>query len=204
MLSIAYIKHFAAIHADIAYALVALGVILEGEIVVILAGIFAHLGSLNIFVAFLATAVGGVAKSVLGYGLGYYLQKNHSHRKIVSKTENRINYFLPNFTSKPFLSIFLSRFLILGMYWFTLVYSGYKKINLKTFIKAEISSLITWALFMLFIGYFFSYTALSISRDVRKFIGIILIFFIMFFILEKIIAFIIEFFEIKVNGDNKE
>ena len=34
MLSIAYIKHFAAIHADIAYALVALGVILEGEIVV--------------------------------------------------------------------------------------------------------------------------------------------------------------------------
>ena len=90
------------------------------------------------------------------------------------------------------------------MYWFTLVYSGYKKINLKTFIKAEISSLITWALFMLFIGYFFSYTALSISRDVRKFIGIILIFFIMFFILEKIIAFIIEFFEIKVNGDNKE
>lgn len=204
MLSIAYIRHFAAIHADLAYILIALGVILEGEIVVILAGIFSHLGSLNIFVAFLATAIGGGIKSVLGYSLGHYLQKYHSHKKIVYKTENRINHFLPNFTSKPFISIFLSRFLILSMYWFTLVYSGYKKINIKTFVKAEISSLITWGVFMLSIGYFFSYTALSISRDVRKFIGIIFIFFVMFFILEKIIAFIIEFFEININGNNKE
>ena len=203
MLSIAYIRHFAAIHADIAYALIALGVILEGEIVVILAGIFAHLGSLNIFVAFLATAVGGGIKSVLGYGLVYYLQRDHAHRKIVYKTENRINHFLPNFCNKPFISIFLSRFLILGMYWFTLVYSGYKKIKIKTFVKAEVLSLIVWSTFMLSIGYFFSYTALSISRDVRKFIGLIFIFFLMFFILEKIIAFIIEFFEINVNGNNQ-
>jgi hypothetical protein len=49
---------------------------------------------------------------------------------------------------------------------------------------------------MLSIGWIFSYTALSISRDVRNFLGMILIFFIMFFILEKIIAFFIEVFEI--------
>lgn len=195
MLSIAYIKHFAASHADIAYLLIALGVIIEGEIVVIIAGIFAHLGSLNIYFAILATLVGGGIKSVLGYGLGYYLQKNHSEKKIVIETENRVNYFLPNYLNKPFLSLFLSRFLILGIYWFALIYAGYKKIKLKTFIRAEISSLISWTFVMLSLGYFFSYTALSISRDVRKFLGIILIFFIMFFIIEKIIAFVIELFE---------
>jgi hypothetical protein len=45
---------------------------------------------------------------------------------------------------------------------------------------------------MLSIGFFFSYTALSISRDVRKFLGIILVFFLIFFVIEKIVAFIIE------------
>lgn len=202
MLSIAYIKHFAALHADIAYILIILGVIIEGEIVVVIAGIFAHLGSLNIYFAILATLVGGGIKSVLGYGLGYYLQKNHSDKKIVIETENRVNYFLPNYLNKPFLSLFLSRFLILGIYWFALIYAGYKKIKLKTFIKAEVSSLISWTLVMLSLGYFFSYTALSISRDVRKFLGIILLFFIMFFVIEKIIAFAIELFErLQVNNE---
>ncbi len=196
MLSIIFIKQFIAEHANIIYLLIILGVALEGEIMVIFAGIFAHLGSINIYIAFIATLVGGGIKSVIGYSIGYYLQKHHSKRNFLIKTENRVNYFLPNFIKKPFLSIFLSRFLILGIYWFALIYAGYKKINLRTFIKAESFSLVTWAIAMLSLGFFFSYTALSISRDVRKFVGIILVFFIMFFVLEKIIAFIIELFEI--------
>lgn len=196
MLSISFIKHFAASNAEIIYILIILGVIIEGEIAVIIAGILAHLGSINIYLAFLATLIGGSLKSIMGYSLGYYLQKKHSDKKIVSRTESRINYFLPNFIKKPFISLFLSRFLILGIYWFALIFAGYKKIKVRTFIQAEASSLITWALVMLSLGFFFSYTALSISNDIRKFIGLILIFFIMFFILEKVIAFIIELFEI--------
>jgi len=201
MLSIGYIKHFAADNAETLYILICLGVILEGEIVVILAGIFAHLGSINIPMAILATFIGGGIKSIIGYSFGYYLQKNHSDNKIVSSTENHINHFLPNFNNKPFISIFLSRFLILGMYWFTLIFSGYRKIKMKTFIKAEILSLLAWSIVMLSLGYFFSYTAISISRDVRNFLGIILIFFIAFFVLEKIIAFIVGLFEININRE---
>lgn len=195
MLSIHYIQNFAASHADIMYLLIVLGVIIEGEIMVIIAGIFSHLGSINIYYAFLATLLGGSIKSVAGYIFGYYLQKNHSENKFVTNAENRVTCFLPNFLNRPFFSVYMSRFLILGLYWLTLIYSGYKKIKIKTFIKAELSSLVTWAIVMLSIGYFFSYTALSISRDVRNFLAIILIFFILFFILEKLISFIIEMFE---------
>lgn len=197
MLTLSYIKHFVAMNADWVYLLIVLGVIVEGEIMVIFAGIFAHLGSVNIYLAFLSTILGGSIKSVVGYSIGSYLQNKHSHRKFLIQAESRVNYFLPNFLIKPFISLFLSRFLVLGMYWFALIYSGYKKINMRTFIKAEATSLVTWAIVMLSIGFFFSLTALSISRDVRKFVGIILVFFIMFFLLEKIIAFIIELFEIK-------
>lgn len=199
MLTLGYIKHFVAIHADLVYLMIVLGVIIEGEIMVIIAGIFAHLGSVNIYLAFLSTILGGSLKSIIGYSLGSYLQNNHSQRKFLIHAEGRVNYFLPKFLNKPFLSLFLSRFLVLGMYWFALVYAGYKKIKLRTFIQAEAASLVTWALIMLSIGLFFSYTALSISRDIRKFIGIILICFIIFFLIEKIIAFFIELFEIEVD-----
>ncbi|HUC89075.1 MAG TPA: VTT domain-containing protein [Candidatus Paceibacterota bacterium] len=202
MLTLGYIKHFAELHAFEAYILIVIGVILEGEIVVVLAGIFSYIGSLDVFIAFLSTLLGASIKSVLGYSFGYYLNKNHSHRPILYKAEHRINYFLPRFDERPFWSLFLSRFLILGLYWFALIFAGYKRINVRTFIKAEISSFLVWSVAMLSLGYFFSFTALMISRDIRKVLIIIFVFFIAFFILEKLIAFVIELSGINKNLEN--
>lgn len=199
MLTLHSIRHFVDLHSDIAYIMIVLGVIIEGEIVVILAGIFANLGSLNIFIAFIATMVGGGAKSVLGYWFGYYLNKHHSGKPLIRQAERRIHHFLPRFNERTFWSIFLSRFLILGLHWFSLIFSGYRNIKIKTFAEAELASLMAWSVSVLALGYSFSFAALSISRDIRKFFLIILICFIGFFILEKIIALIIELFNTEEN-----
>jgi membrane protein DedA with SNARE-associated domain len=192
MITLSHLRHFVELHASIAYVLIVVGVIIEGEIVVILAGIFSNLGGLNIFLAFIATLFGGGLKSVIGYGLGYYLQKEHSHRKFISAAERRVNYFLPRFQERPFWSIFVSRFLVLGLHWFSLIVVGYKKIKLKTFAEAELASLLIWSVAVLALGFFFSYTALSISRDIRNFLLIIFLFFLAFFVVERMIAFVIE------------
>ena len=78
MLTISYLQNFILNHIEIVYLLIILGVIIEGEIVVIFAGIFAHLNSVNSFYVFIAILLGTSIKSILGYSLGYYLQKNHS------------------------------------------------------------------------------------------------------------------------------
>jgi membrane protein DedA with SNARE-associated domain len=161
------------------------------------AGIFSYLGSINIFLAIVSILLGGITKSILGYSIGFYLQRNHSHIPFVNKIGRRISYFLPRFIERPFWSIFISRFFILGIGWFTLLFSGYKKIPLKIYIKAESYSLVLWSVGVMLLGYFFSYTALAISRDIRHVLLIILIFFISFFVLEKIIAFLFELFSIK-------
>jgi membrane protein DedA with SNARE-associated domain len=192
MITINFLQHFVEMYAIGAYLLIFLGVIIEGEVVVILAGIFSHLGSINIFSAFIATVLGGVTKSTIGYTVGYYLEKHHSKRVFMQRTESKIAYFLPNFSRKPFWSIFISRFFILGLNWFALIYSGYKKVNLRTYIKAEVASLILWSVIMLALGSIFSYTALSVGRDVRKFLGLLLLFFIAFFIVERIVSFVLE------------
>jgi membrane protein DedA with SNARE-associated domain len=197
--TISAIKHFVEAHSIYAYILIFLGVIIEGEVVVIFAGIFSYLGSLNIFISLLSVICGGCTKSFLGYSIGSYLQRHHSRQSFLMKIEKRIMYFLPNFEQRPFWSIFISRFFILGIGWFTLIFSGYKKIPIRMYAKAEGLSLLAWSSGVLAIGYFFSFTALSISRDIRHVLGIILICFISFFILQNFIAFIAEFFELKID-----
>jgi membrane protein DedA with SNARE-associated domain len=196
-ISIGAIRHFIEIHAIIIYFIIFVGVLIEGEIVVIFAGIFSYLGSINIFIALVSVVLGGVSKSFIGYFMGHYLYKHHSHRPFMNKIERRISYFLPRFKERPFWSIFVSRFFILGIGWFTLLYSGFKNIPIKIYAKAESYSLILWSIGILALGYFFGYTALAISRDVRHVLVIILVFFIAFFVLEKIIAFVFELFNIK-------
>ncbi|MEI7689242.1 MAG: hypothetical protein WCI91_03610 [Candidatus Nomurabacteria bacterium] len=196
-ISIGAIRHFIEIHAIIVYLVIFIGVIFEGEIMVIFAGIFSYLGSLHFLIALIAILFGGATKSFLGYTIGFYLNKHHSHRPIINKIERRISYFLPKFNERPFWSIFVSRFFILGIGWFTIVFSGYRNIPLKLYIKAEGYSLALWSILMLSLGYFFGYTALSISRDIRNVLLMILTFFIVFFVIEKIIAFVVELFNIK-------
>lgn len=196
-ISIGAIRHFIEIHAIIVYLVIFLGVLIEGEIVVIFAGIFSYLGSINIFVALISVILGGFTKSVLGYTVGYYLYTHHSQKPFMNKIERRISYFLPRFKERPFWSIFASRFFILGIGWFTLIYSGFKNIPLKIYVKAESYSLAVWSVGILSLGFFFGYTALAISRDIRHVLVIILVFFISFFVLEKVIAFIFELFNSK-------
>jgi len=195
-ISIGAIRHFVEIHAIVVYLIIFLGVLIEGEIAVIFAGIFSYLGSINIFISLVAVILGGITKSFLGYVIGFYLNKHHSHKPFMRNIEKRISYFLPRFKDRPFWSIFMSRFFILGIGWFTILFSGYKNIPLKIYVKAEVYSLFLWSIGVLSLGYFFGYTALTISRDIRHVLIIILIFFIIFFILEKIIAFVFELFNI--------
>lgn len=196
-LSISSIQHFVEIHAIIVYFIIFIGVIAEGDITVILAGIFSHLGSINIFIALIAVVLGGATKSFFGYTIGSYLNRRHSNNSFIHKIERSISCFYPNFKNRPFWSIFASRFFLFGIGWFTLIFSGFNRVPLKTYIKAEAFSLSCWSVGLLFVGYSFSYTALSISRDVRNFLALILVFFIMFFVLEKIIGFVIELFELQ-------
>ncbi len=203
-ISIGAIRHFIEVHAVIVYFVIFVGVIFEGEIMVVFAGIFSYLGSINVFIALISIIFGGATKSFLGYTIGFYLNKHHSHRPFINKIERRISYFLPKFNERPFWSIFVSRFLILGIGWFTIVFSGYRNIPLKLYVKAEGYSLALWSVLMLSLGYFFGYTALSISRDIRNILLMILAFFILFFILERIVAFVVELLNVKEFSEPEE
>lgn len=190
------VANFVAGNEVLAYFLIFLGIIIEGEVVVLFAGILAHLGGLSIIAAFFVGVLGIASKSYLGYYLGVYLHNKYPHNRFFRYIETKIMYFLPHFKDRPFWSIFWSKF-IYGINHFAIVLAGYLKINFKTYFKAEFSSSMVWLVEFLSLGYFFSYAAIGYSKDIRKFSIIILGFIIAFMLFERFITFIYELFKAK-------
>lgn len=181
-------------HSSIALLLLFLGITIEGEFSLLLTGIAMHLGAISISSGVFIGIAGALSKTLIGYYLGVLFRKYFNTNKFFNYLDRRMNYILPKFGERPFWSIFISKF-IYGVNHVVIIFCGFRKINIKTYLKAEIYSSFIWVLGILSIGYLFSLTALNISRDIRKFTGIILLLLIGFFIIERTVTFLFELFE---------
>ena len=188
-------------HQILAYTVIFLGLIFEGEVVVITTGVLAYLGALDFTLSLVFIFTGSFVKTFVLYYLGEILNKKFSYNKFFQYIERRVLYFMPRFEQKPFWSIFLSKF-IMGTNYLVILFSGYKKISLKTFLKAEIISTIIWAPALLSLGFFFSQTAISISKEISKFSLVIFGLVIVFLLFDKIVSSLYTFFEYFKNGVN--
>ena len=191
-------------HEALAYGLIFLGLIFEGEFFLISTGILAHLGALDFWFALIFIYSGGLCKTFLGYYIGQTVSKKWPNMKFASYIERKVLGVAPKFKKKPFWSIFISKF-IMGANHLVILFCGYTKIDYKKYLKAEIFSTIIWAPLLLSLGYFFSYTALHISKEISRFLLIILIFIIGYIFFDKIIGWFYELFEElhNNNGDIK-
>lgn len=177
----------------LAYLLIFLITIIEGEIVALSTGILILLGALNFWIALLAIVAGSFIKTFLGYFIGTVLNKNFNHNSFFKYIERKVHSVMPHFEEKPFWSIFVSKFLMVNHV--VIIFAGYKKINFKKYLKAEMLSTPIWAVSLLALGYFFSYTALQINKGITEFLLIILLFIIGFFLIEKVVSLLFDVFQ---------
>lgn len=184
----------------LAYLVIFIGLIFEGEIIVIAAGVLSYLGALDFGTALFFILAGGMAKTFGVYYLGEFVYKKYSHLNILKYLEKRVLYFLPRFKQKPFWSIFVSKF-IMGVNFWVILFSGFHKIDYKTFLKAEIISTIIWAPVLFSLGFFFSQTALAFSKEINKFSLVIFTLLVVFLLFDKLVANLYRFFEYFKNGN---
>jgi len=194
MSNIDTLLNFVIFYQTFAYIILFLGMIFEGEIILLFAGILLYLGAINLIPTIILASAGLVSKSFIAFNLGSFIQRKFPNSRFIKYIDKKIDYFLPDFQEKPFWSIFISKFLV-GLNNFTLIFSGYLKLKFRTYIKAEIFSNILWLSLILSLGYFFSYTAISITKEVKKFTVLVILFIFAFIILEKIVTFVYEIFE---------
>jgi len=188
-------------HQILAYAIIFLGLIFEGEVVVITTGVLAYLGALDFTLSLVLIFTGSFVKTFVLYYLGELMNDKFSYSKFFQYIEKRVFYFMPRFKQKPFWSIFLSKF-VMGTNYLVILFSGYNKISLKTFLKAEIISTIIWAPLLLSLGFFFSQTAISVSKEIGKFSLVVLALVIIFLLFDKIASSLYTFYEYFKNGIN--
>jgi len=181
-------------HQVLVYFLIFVGLVFEGEFILITTGILAHLGALNFWFALIFILVGGICKTFLGYSIGRLIHKKLNGTNFMKYIEKKVFIVMPRFNHKPFWSIFISKF-IMGANHVVIIFAGYMKIDYKKYLKAEFSSTAIWAPLLLSVGYFFGYTALHVSKEIWRFSLIVLILIIGFIILDKFIGWLYEIFE---------
>lgn len=187
-------------HQIWAYLILFVGLVLEGEVVVITAGVLSYLGALDFWTSLVFILAGGMAKTFSLYYFGGFIHKKWSQHRFFKYLERRVSFLMPRFKQKPFWSIFISKF-INGVNYLVIIFSGYSKINFKTFLKAEIFSTIIWAPLLLSLGFFFSQTALSYSKEIGRFSLVVLALLAVFLLFDKLVAFFYRIFEYLRNGN---
>ncbi len=108
---------------------------------------------------------------------------------------------MPHFEEDPSWSIFISKFLMVNHA--VILFAGYKKINFRKYLKAEIISTLIWAPLLLSVGYLFSYTALNISHEIWRFLLTVVLLVIAFVVFDRIIAWFYNIFEGLFNNGNE-
>ncbi len=198
MYTVKFLINLVEHHQAFAYFVIFLGLIFEGEVVVIFTGVLSHLGALNFWVSLAFIFAGGLTKTFVLYYFGSLMNRKLSQNNFFKYLEKRVLYFMPNFHLKPFWSIFSSKF-IMGTNYLIAIFSGYNKINYRTYLKAELFSTILWAPALLSLGYFFSEKALRVSREIGKFSLIIIISIIIFLLFDKLVASAFRIFQYITN-----
>ncbi|HBA46010.1 hypothetical protein A2W67_03445 [Candidatus Nomurabacteria bacterium RIFCSPLOWO2_02_40_28] len=193
MYTINFLANLVENHQILVYALIFLGIIIEGEFILLCTGVLVHLGALNFYFALPFVFMAGFCKTFLGYSIGSLMQDKWNHTKFFKYIEKRVSNIMPHFKQKPFWSIFISKFIMINH--FVIVFAGYQKINFKKYLKAELLSTVIWAPGLILLGYFFSYTAISVSHEIWRFLMIVLVLIIAFVLFDKLVSRIYEIFE---------
>ena len=188
------LRHLIDNYQILVYFFILLGLIIEGEFILISIGIFLHLGALNFYSVLVFILLGLLSKTFLGYYLGTVIHQKWNHTRFLKYIERRVLDVMPQFKQKPFWSIFISKF-IMGVNNIVIIFSGYQKIDFKKYLTAEFCSTIIWAPILMSLGYLFSYTAIHISREVWRFSFIVLLLVILFIVFDKLISWVYEIFE---------
>lgn len=182
--SIYLFTNFVLDHRYLGYAVLFLAMIIEGEILLIVAGMLARLKAFDLGDVLWISFVGVMIGDALWYGLGALAARSSKLSPLARYAEKSVHTFLPDFRTKPFRSIMLSKF-IYGANHATLILSGVMKVKFRIFIRAEAIASFVWVAIYAVAGFMFGHAALAVTDKAPRFILIALIFVVVFILIQR-------------------
>lgn len=182
------------------YAILFIAMVLEGEVFLVIAGMLASFDAFDVGDVMWIALTGVVLGNIMWYSIGAKLKDARFTRRILSRAEKILIFFLPEFRENPFKSIFFSKF-IYGANRATVIMSGVLHIPFKLFFKAEFLASVVWVALYFEVGYFFGYAAVSTTKKAGHIALMALLFVIAFILIQKLITHQYERHERKKLGN---
>lgn len=182
--SIYLFTNFVLDHRYLGYMVLFLAMIIEGEILLIVAGVLARLKAFDLGDVLWISFAGVMIGDALWYGLGVLTARYTRLGRLVMYAEKSVHSLLPNFHSNPFHSIMLSKF-IYGANHATLILSGIIRVKFPVFIRAEAYTSFVWVAIYAAAGYMFGHAALAVTHKALQFILIAVIFVVIFVFIQR-------------------
>ncbi len=152
---------------DYGYWAILIGTFLEGETVVIIGGLFAHLGLLELPYVILSAFIGGFSGDQLYYFIGYFRGRELFARH--PKWQNHADKALRRVEQYHNAIILGFRFVYGMRMIFPFVMGTWKKVRKTQFILPDCAATALWAATVSAGGYFFGYALKNLIADLRKY-----------------------------------
>lgn len=172
-------------HRFLAYSALFIAMLIEGEVFLIIAGMLASLRALDFGDVLWVAYVGVLLGDASWYAFGMLIVWAEKLAFLSRWAERSVLAFLPRFREKPFLSIFLSKF-IYGVNHAVLVLSGILRVPFSLFMKAEAVASFVWVATYAVAGYMFGHAAVVFTRKASYFALLIVVFVVVFILLQKL------------------
>ncbi len=173
-----FISHYLLAWQPLGYLLAFLGMILEGEVLLILAGFLTSQGYFNFFYMFAALLLGALFGDFFWYRFGHYLF-NTSGLKF-PEWLHRLSHPLDiHLRDRPRKTIFISKF-VYGANRATLMRAGASGVSLKDFFESNVYANIVWIIVIGGLGYLFGASLALLKKYIRLAELVILISVIIF------------------------
>jgi membrane protein DedA with SNARE-associated domain len=146
------------------------GVMIEGDLTLLLAGVLAHYGLFSFSEALLTGTIGGFVGDVISYLIGYrgkeWIKNSHFYQRAQPQLERLCARF-------GIYSIFLVKY-VYGLRTASAVFWGFAHMRFRRFGPLTIASCALWSLILVGSGYFFSGAIGVIIGEVQR-IGMLLL-----------------------------
>lgn len=179
------LTNFSEVHRLLTYLAIFFGMFIEGEVILVLAGILIKSGQIyfldTFFVALSATAIHDVVFWMIGKKLA-----QNSNKKFLFFNLGKIKAFMDKFNRFNAFYVFISKF-GWSVNRFVLISSGYLKVPFQKLIKYSLPADLIWTAAFLLIGYTFAGTTEILKKDVKLFSLLVTAFIIVIIVMENLI-----------------
>ncbi len=196
------LTHFVENHRILMYAILFLGMFVEGEMMLIFAGVLVRSRNIHYFdtiiIAFIA---------VLLHDIGYwYIGKRLAtikKEKVLGINLKKAEKFFSKLKEREGLYIFTSKF-AWGLNRFVLVSSGYFQTKLVKLVKYSTAAAIIWTTTLVSLGYIFAEQTAILRKDIRIVaVGFGLLFLVVFYVEYLLKKMLLEEAKIPENIEEK-